>query len=81
MKFWTEQETQMFIELYPYTPTEELVKLFRRSKATLETKASKLNIKKIIINGKFMAISEEEKDKIIESSKEYSIAEICKKFN
>jgi len=44
-KIWNENDLNKFIELYPVVPTEDLVKMFGRTKSSLVTKAYKLRIK------------------------------------
>jgi len=79
-KFWTKEETENFIELYPETPMIELIIKFKRSKQSLIQKAYQLKIKKIIKNGS-IAFTKEEIERIIFDSKIISVVDLSKKYN
>lgn len=79
-KFWTKEEIENFIELYPETPMIELIKKFKRSKQSLIQKAYNLKIQKIIKNGS-ITFKKEEINYILEDSYTMCIVDLSKKYN
>lgn len=45
-KYWTAAETQKLVELYPYTPVQDLALVFGRSPFAVANHASRLGLKK-----------------------------------
>ena len=79
-KFWTKEETEKFIQLYPETQMRELVKIFKRDKTSLISKAYKLKLKKIIKDGA-VAFTKDEIDFILIDAKTLTVVEISNKYS
>jgi hypothetical protein len=81
MIFWTEQETELFKELYPKEPMPNLIKIFGRNKGAIQTKAHKMGIKKELKLDGSRPYTEEEIDFLKKNYDKYSMTEICAMMN
>lgn len=79
-KCWTEDETKMFLELYPIMPQTEIIKIFGRSKDAIQTFACKQKIKKLVREDGLRIFENDEIDKILFFSQTMSSPELAKLF-
>jgi len=75
---WSEEDLNLFIELYPTEPMEKLIERFKRSKGSLASKASELGLKRNIKSDGSRYFSEEEKEYIKKNSLHKTYKEIAK---
>lgn len=80
-KKWTNEEINLFIEIYPIEKMEELIKIFNRSESSLVTKANKLGIKREVKSDGSRYYSEYEKEYIINNAKNKTLSQIAKELN
>ncbi len=80
-KKWTEEETNLFVEIYPKEKMSELLLIFNRSKTSLVNKASSLGIKREIKSDGSRYYSDYEKEYIIENTKTKTLSQIAEELN
>lgn len=80
-KRWTEEETKRFKKIYSTTSQEELSVIFERSVSSLESRASKLGLKKLVNNVGKRIFTKREIKKIFNMVKIKSVPEIAKELN
>jgi hypothetical protein len=78
---WTDEETELFINLYPTRDSKDLSVIFGRTKCALESRASKLGIKKYIKADGSKIFTEEEKEYLKKNYLDNRLSVMAKKLN